>query len=289
LGVIGKSEEKLRPRSAFWRRVLARYVSWVELAGYLLVFALIAGLVAASQIKAEDEFLAIPGEVRLQVKVLRARGDAAVRAIVRSPAAPGGDSRVSQVFYELETAPGRVARASLMRSLEEQRKFARERKQDAVAANVQAMMDRVGGEDGGPSDVRRIAAHSGGAWRLTDLVRVGDVVTSGAVLAVDLNVAGTKVAIDTKSPSVSQKGNKLRAGQPATVTLSLNGAPVSLLGRVVQGGKKNPQVELTDVRPEDMAKIVDFFKAQPDHDGTFAGANVNVLVGEKSWASLIWK
>ncbi len=87
--MIGKSEEKLRPKSIFWRRVIAKYVLWVEVAGYLLVIALFAGLVYAMTIKAEDEFLDIPGDINLAAEVLHAQGNAVVTSILPRAARPG--------------------------------------------------------------------------------------------------------------------------------------------------------------------------------------------------------
>jgi hypothetical protein len=281
--VIGRSEEKLRPKSIFLRRIVAKYVVWVEVIGYLIVVAFVVGLVFASTKKAEDEFLVIPCEVTLSADVLRA--DKSAEIVSLQPAGTPAGNREGLAL--LEESPALVTRTSLLQNLKRQLDFARSQNQEAIAADVAKMIADAQKANNAAPARRPVLSKISGQWYPT--ADSGDVIASGAVLGVVLNPAETEVTLNKQDPAVSKRGNRLKPDQPATITLSAGGVAIQISGKVVEGGKKDPRVRVTGIPSAEAAKIVAFYRQNPGHDGKFTGANTKVLIGEKSWASLIWK
>jgi len=285
--LIGRSEEKLRPRSIFLRRIIARYVVWIEIVGYALVFALFGALIYASQVKADDDFLpSIPGTVNLKLQVVQASKDAQVSAIAPDEAEKR-PARVGTALVTLEESPEIVTRTSLRQNLEKQREFARTQKRDEVVAQIDKMLEQVQPNPAAHSALRPLPAKFTGKW--VPAVKPGQVVTSGTVLGILLSPAETTVDIETKAPPIAQNGGKLKPDQPTTISLTMGKTEVILLGKVTRGGKKNPAIAITEITPAEAAKIMDFYRDNPYQNPSFPTENIKVLVGEKSWASLIWK
>lgn len=283
--MIGRSEEKLRPRSIFLRRIIARYVVWIEIVGYLLVFSLFGSLIFASTMKADDDILVIPGEVDLKIQVFQANKDAEISAV--EPDQTGTLKKAGMPLVTLQEAPEVVSRASLRVNLEKQLAFANAQKQSDVAAQISQMLEQVKANAAAKSALRPMTGSFTGKW--VPAVKAGEVVTSGTVLGILLSPAETTVKVEKKSTPVAQNGGKLQPDQPTTISLSMGTTNVDLAAKVIRGGKTDPEIAVTEIPASEITKIMDFYRDNPAQNPVFPTQNIRVLVGEKSWASLIWK
>ncbi len=262
--------------------LLAKYIGYVEAAGYVLVAAFIAGLIALSTIKAEDETVELQGGYHIPFALAHSP---AACLILDSPAGPESTVRRNDILLEVTQDPRLVSDRLLRTGLEAQARQARDAGHPQLADKLSSLAAELAGRSYPGLQKTIVRAPISGefvAFKHKNEV-AGPNEAAGGVF--DFAAGRIRAA---EWPSDKRLGKKLRAGQTATVTLKLAQDDLmtfhATLVELTPGG-----IIFRPREPEAADKVRIARHIATAAQGPDLAVNLSVLVGIKSWMSLIWQ
>ena len=120
----------------FVKKLLARYVKYIEIIGYAFVILFIAGLVALSYIKAEDEFVNLTGKFEIPTDLIQLDRP---HYVIDQLSDSNSVVDVNAPLFEITGDEKIIADQTILNSLEQQAKTA----QKASQKNLENELNRI--------------------------------------------------------------------------------------------------------------------------------------------------
>lgn len=265
----------------FIKKLLARYVVYVEVTGYAFVILFFGGLVALAFVKAEDEFAVFKGRISLPVQSLRVDCPAVV---LDTQALPGATVNAGQALIDTVTNQVFVTDRMVLDSLDTQIASAARQGRNDLIEQLKPMAESLRTKHYPDLKTDVIIADIPGEfilWCRTNQPITGNI-PAGAVADFTAGiVVVTNIAPDNR------KAAQLKPGQPGTALLKIDGVQKLSLPLIVKSVTKTEVILSFGQIPEsDRATLANWAAAVPPPP---PDADVKILVGWKSWLRLVWR
>jgi len=266
----------------FAKKMLAKYIKYIEIIGYFFVILFIAGLVALSFIKAEDEYVNLNGKYELEVHLLKFENPQYILDL-RSDSS----SIVSANGPLLEITDNEkfIADRTIQTNLEAQLETAQKVKQKKLANNLAAIIQDIEERDYPKLDISVVRTPIRGEFFL--LLDNSDFIPKNEIIGGVFNFEEGFIKV-TEFPADKRLVKKVKQGQAGTATLKLgpvDNVPCSVV--VSDVSKSGILLKMETIPENEKLKIINFIAAHPEE--VAIDVNINVLVGWKSWMRLIWR
>ncbi len=265
----------------FVKKLLAKYIKYIEIIGYFFVILFIAGLVALSFIKAEDEFVNVNGKYEIEFHRLQFEKD---RYILDLRSIPGTTVTTNAPLFELTDDEKFIADRTIQANLESQLKTARKAGQRRLANNLAAVILEIEKKDYPRLNYSVVRSPLEGEFVLLDS---SDFIPAKKVIGGVFNFKEALITV-TELSNDKRQAKKLEVDQSGLATLKLG--PVKTVAcsvRVIEMNDSELLLKTETISDNEQLKIADFIVTHPET--TRIDVNVNVLVGWKSWMRLIWR
>jgi len=265
----------------FVKKLLAKYVKYIEIIGYFFVFLFIAGLVALSQIKAEDEFVSLNGKFEIQKEVFSYPDRQVILNIFADSSAkvePGEN------LLELTNNKKYISDQEIIKNLEKQIKTAREVADNNLVNRFSDIHSDIKSRTYPSLNTEKVQSKLSGNF--FPFVLQDDIIEHNQIIGGVFDFENCTIKV-SEFPVDKQQKKKLKSGQTATATLNLgfeNSDSFSVLMTVI--GENEMIFDPEELSFEHKQKISSFFAIESGKDMT---VNLSVLVGSKSWMNLIWR
>ncbi len=266
----------------FIKKLLARYVTYIEIIGYAFVLLFIAGMIALSYIKAEDEFVNLQGKFEVPADLIQFdRAHYLIDQLSDSNAVVAANAPLIEVTDDEKF----IAEQTILNNLQGQAVIA----QTAAQKNLEQQLDQIISNLIQKSypylSMYTVRAKIGGDFLITDLA--GDLIPPKKVIGGVFDFDNNLVHV-TEFPPDRQLRRKLKLGQTGTAMLKLGLIEsVSLPVVLVSLNEQEAYLHATEISQDAKFKIAKFLSDHPETNQIEAA--VSVLVGWKSWMRLIWR
>ena len=265
----------------FVKKLLAKYVKYIEIIGYSLVFLFIAGLVALSTIKAEDEYVNLTGTFEISFFFIPSETRQFIIDVIAEPDSivQPGDDLLRLTDHERFTAD-----QSIRINLEAQIEKAREHSDFQLAGKLSPIVSDLKRKTYPDLKMRTITSPIQGVFILFH--NEGEVVGEEDKMGGVFNFNEGMIRV-TEFPADKRMKKKLKKDQTATVTLSAGPQEsISLSAVLVEHKDQEVMFRLEKMSTDNMVKIAHFLSTQAE--GSAIEVNISVLVGSRTWMNLIW-
>jgi hypothetical protein len=266
----------------FVKKLLAKYVIYIEIIGYLLVFLFIAGLVALSFIKAEDEYVNLTGAYEIKSHQISFEKRNYIIDLLSEP-----DSllRANSPLMEITDDEKFIADQIIFNHLEVQLEEARKASAKTIERQLSSIMDKIERELYPRLNLKVIRTPVEGRFLL--LEHDDDLIPENKIIGGVYDFENSIIRV-TQFPADNRIKKKLKPDQSGSAILQLNvnetaQVPISLT--VVD--KNEAVFDVGQISRENMYKIAEHLSS--GDDDAIINANINLLVGSKSWMRLIWR
>jgi len=252
----------------FVKKILAKYVKYIEIIGYGFVLLFIAGLVALSFIKAEDEFVHLNGRYEMPLfvpKFSQPHCLVAVHADSAAMIAPGAP------LFEITGDTIFCAEKAILADLQIQARRARISARPELARQLEAVIEHT--PLAAPTGVRLIRSEIAGQFFWLDATGAGGV----------FDFAQSALSV-TEFPPDRRQQKKLQMNQTGTATFPAAG--LSLPVKLVQLTEHEAIFHVDSLKTIDKIQLAQAL-AQSETGGI--PASLAVRVGWRSWMELIWR
>ncbi len=264
------------------KKILAKYVNYIEIISYAFVVLFIGGLIALSKIKAEDEYVPLQGRFELTSQLLEFPGE---RFITDRPLATGTPVSAGDILLEVTADKRYIADKEILENLREQIGKARETSQRDLTVSLTTIADGLRRRTYPNLATEKIRATLQGELILlateSDFIRADS--AAGGVF--DFENCGFRV---TEFPPDRSLYKKLETGQNGTATLrSATGEAIEVPVLLQSVTEEEALFSCTDLTDELKRALATFVAHLPTAQET--SATLSVLVGWKSWMSLLFR
>ena len=266
----------------FIKKLLARYVKYIEIIGYVFVILFIVGLVALSYIKAEDEFVNLQGKFEVPADLIRLDRPHYITGQLSDSNAVVA---VNAPLFEISDDEKFIADQTILTGLEQQAATAR----NASQKNLEQELNRIISELAQkkyPSLARStLRSNISGDFIITQLENnfIPENMIIGGVFDFDDNL----VRVMDFPPDKRMK-RKLKLGQTGTATLKLGPVEsISLSVSLISLDEKEATFQSAEISKAVKLKVAKYISSNPNNNQI--ETNISVLVGWISWMRLIWR
>jgi hypothetical protein len=253
----------------FVKKILVKYVKYIEIIGYSFVLLFIAGLVALSFIKAEDEFVHLNGNYEITIFVPELKplhGLVAVHADSFATVEPGAP------LFEITEDAAYCTGQAILSDLRNQADAARANAQPELAQQIESILHQH--PPAPPAATRQIHAEIAGEFLWLDATAVGGV----------FDFAHSTLRVSEFPPDRRQK-KQLEPNQTGTATFPA--IKLTLPVKLVQLTEHEAVFAIDSLRTSDKIQLAAALaKSEP---GARLPVNLAVHVGWRSWMQLIWR
>lgn len=264
------------------KRLLAKYIKYIEIIGYAFVGLFVAGLIALSFIKAEDEWLALNGQFTLPSHVIRfAEPGYLLEMPADSVTRVQSQARLARITFD----PVYSRDQTLLRHLEQQIATARDGGDLVVIEQLQRLVQTLKKRSYPKLSVQMVTAPASGEF-LT-FFPAHTALPAQTALGVVLDYAHSSVQVTDFSANPQAQG-KLKPGQTGTATVKLNPLEsLSLPISVTEVNAKTATMQVDSLTTDQKFKLAHYLAVNPASSGI--PVNLAVLAGWRSWMKLIWR
>lgn len=252
----------------FVRKLLAKYVKYIEIIGYAFVLLFIAGLVALSFIKAEDEFVHLNGRYEMPLFVPKFSQP---HCLVTAHADSYATIAPEAPLFEITGDTSFCAEKAILADLQIQASRARTSARPELARQLEAIIAHT--PLAAPNGVRLIRSDIAGEFFYLDETAVGGVF--------DFSQSALSV---TEFPPDRRQQKKLQVNQTGTAIFPAAG--LSLPVKLVQLTEHESIFRIDSLKITDKNKLAAAL-AKSENGGI--PASLAILVGWRSWMELIWR
>jgi len=265
----------------FVKKLLAKYIAYIEIIGYAFVLLFIAGLVALSFIKAEDEYVNLNGLVDIEHQWLTF-GQPHFILDLRSQ--PGQTVAAGDPLLEVTADEKFLADRTIQSNLDSQLETAQNAGMRALADKLTSIILDIESRDYPSLDIAVVRSQIDGYFVLVDSA---DFLPATKKIGGVFNFEEGTIRI-TAFPADKRLVKKVKPGQTGQATVALG--PVDKApchASVIEVTKSEIVLKMETINEHDRLKIIEFLAA--DSVEQALSVNVNLLVGWKSWMRLIWR
>jgi hypothetical protein len=265
----------------FVKKLLAKYVKYIEIIGYLFVLLFIAGLVALSQIKAEDEFVSLNGIFEIEKEIISFPKKQIILNVFAesSVKVKPGDNLI-----ELTDNKKYISDHEIIKDLENQIKLAREVSDNNLVNKFSNILNEIQNRNYPNLDIEKIQSKLPGDY--FPFVQKNEITEINQTIGGVFGFENGTIRV-SEFPVDQQQKKKLKSGQTGTATLKLgfeNSNSISVL--MSEFSEREMIFELEDLSLENKQKIATSLAQNEDE---YISVTLSVLVGSKSWMNLIWR
>lgn len=266
----------------FIKRLLAKYVKYIEIIGYAFVILFIAGMIALSYIKAEDEFVNLNGKFEIPTDLIKLdRRHYVIDQLSDSNAVV---SRNAPLF-EITDDKKFIADQTILSNLEQQAETARKASQKKLENELDGIIAELVQKNYPRLVMSTLRSKISGDFIITELEK--DLISANEIIGGVFDFENNLVRV-TDFPADKSIKRKLKLGQTGTATLKLG--PVESISFpifLVTIDEKVVYFHSADISKEHKFKIAKYICSNPGD--VQIDASVSILVGWKSWMRLIWR
>ncbi|MFZ5518794.1 MAG: hypothetical protein ACOY90_19345 [Candidatus Zhuqueibacterota bacterium] len=265
----------------FVKKLLAKYIKYIEIIGYAFVLLFIAGLVALSFIKAEDEYVNLNGLFEVEHQWLTFEQP---HFILDLRSESGQTVAAGDPLLEVTADEKFLADRTIQSNLEAQLETAENAGMSALAGRLSSIIMDIESRDYPELDIAVVRSQIDGYF---DLVDSSDYIPAGKKIGGVFNFGESTIRV-TAFPADKRLVKKVKPGQSGQATIALAPAVNALcVVSVVDVTKSEIVLKMETISEKDRLKLIEFLTARSDEQAL--AANVNLLVGWKSWMRLIWR
>jgi hypothetical protein len=266
----------------FVKKLLAKYVKYIELVGYAFVILFIAGLVALSYIKAEDEFVNLNGKFEIPTDMIKLDHP---HYVIDQLSDSNTVVNVNAPLFEITSDEKFIANQTILNNLEQQADAARKASRKNLEKELNRIISDLLQKEYPKLEISTLQSKISGDFIITqlenDLIPENEVI--GGVFDFDNNLIRV---IDF--PADKRMKKKLKLDQAGTATLKLGPVEsINLSVFLVSLNEKEACFHSSDISKDIKFKIAKYICSNSEKNQI--EANINVLVGWKSWMRLIWR
>ena len=266
----------------FVKKLLAKYVKYIEIIGYGMVFLFIAGLVALSTIKAEDEFVNLTGQYDISSSLIISPQRLFIIDVLADTfqiVGPGGD--LLEVAEDDRYVSDRVIRKNLEEQVEEAREFGNTQLVRRLTAIISELKSRNYPE----LYKRTLKSPISGDFVL--FKNKTDVVPNDIPIGGVFDFEDGQIRV-TEFPADKRMKRKLKPDQIATVNLRLGEEKTLSQDAIITANRDDVVVlELKGMSNEDKRNIAHYISRHAQVMSV--DVSISVLVGARTWMNLIWR
>lgn len=266
----------------FIKKLLAKYVKYIEIIGYVFVILFIAGMVALSYIKAEDEFVNLNGKFEIPTELIKLdRPHYVIDQLSDSNTVVSANSQL----FEITDDEQFIADQTILTNLEQQAEAARNASRKNLENEFNGIIAELAQKNYPWLAMSTLRSKISGDFIITQLTN--NLIPADEVIGGVFDFKNNLVRI-TDFPADKRMRKKLELGQTGTATLKLSPIEsISIPVFLVTMDEDFVIFRSTEISKEVKFKIANYFCSNPGESQIEAG--VNVLVGWKSWMRLIWR
>jgi len=266
----------------FVKKLLAKYVKYIEIVGYGLVFLFIAGLVALSTIKAEDEFINLTGRYDISSSLIISPQRLFIIDVLADTfqvVGPGSD--LLEVVEDERFVSDQVIRKNLEKQVEEAGEFGNTQ----VVRRLSAIITELNSRNYPGLHRRTLKAPISGDFVL--FKNKADVVPKDTPIGGVLDFEDGQIRV-TEFPADKRLKRKLKPDQVATVKLILGEEETLSQDATLTLHRDDVVVlELKGMSNEDKRIIAHYIFRHSE--AISIEVSISVLVGARTWMNLIWR
>lgn len=266
----------------FTKKLLAKYVTYIEIIGYGFVLLFVAGMIALSYIKAEDEFVTLQGKFEVPADLIQFdRTHYLIDQLSDSNTVVDANAPLLEVTDDEQF----IAEQTILNNLQGQVVIA----QTANQKNLEQGLNRIIADliqRRYPSlRMSTVRAKIAGDFLITNLA--SDLIPQKKIIGGVFNFDSNLIRV-AEFPPDRQVRRKLKLGQTGTATLKLSPVEsINLPVVLVSLSEKEAYFHSAEISKELKFKIAQNLCSNPETNQI--EASINVLVGWKSWMRLIWR
>ncbi len=266
----------------FVKKLLARYVKYIEIIGYAFVILFIAGLVALSYIKAEDEFVNLNGKFEIPTDLIQFdRSYYVIDQLSDSNSVASANAPLLKITDDERF----IADQTILNNLEQQADVARNAARRNLEKQLQPIIEKLVQKKYPYLEKSTLRSKISGDFIITDLEN--DFIPSNKVICGVFDFENNLVRV-TDFPADKRMKRKLKLGQTGIATLKLSPIEsISLSVSLISLDEKEAIFQSTGISKEVKFKVAKYLCSNPNNNKI--DANISVLVGWKSWMRLIWR
>lgn len=266
----------------FTKKLLAKYVQYIEIIGYFFVLLFIAGLFALSFIKAEDEFIQLSGELEMQIFIPEI-----VLPIYLTKSLTDSIIKVQpgDTIFTFSCQEKMLQDQMLLQNLIRQIEGLKLESDNDILMRLNEIINKIKTRKYPDVENRPIISPIQGVFfnfinstpQLVEQRPVGGV----------FDFQSTRIVVN-QLPVDRQMVRKLKAGQSGTANLNFHsGNSIQVSVTLLEINETRAILKINSFPHLEQKKFaLEFCKEPPK---TNFSANISVLVGWKSWMRLIWR
>ncbi|MDW7679095.1 MAG: hypothetical protein SCK70_00905 [bacterium] len=264
------------------KKILAKYVNYVEIVGYGFVLLFIAGLIALSFIKAEDEFVALEGVFQIKFQMLTFNRS---HYLVEQIANTNQKVIAGQPLIRVTDDEDFIANQRIKIHLDEQMRIAESAGKTQLLQRLESIRSELTENRIASGKGEVIRSRLDGEFLLfeSDSRIIEAQIPCGGVF----DFQGSMIRVTTFPPD-KRLVRKLKIGQQGSASIHLT-SPHAVTVRVKLDAidDSEAQFSLIELSQSQKNEIAMFFATHPEQ--TELKTSLKILVGYKSWMRLIWR
>ncbi|HEX9971310.1 MAG TPA: hypothetical protein VGD14_04490 [bacterium] len=266
----------------FVKKLLARYVKYIEIIGYAFVILFIAGLVALSYIKAEDEFVTLNGKFEIPTDLIQLDRS---HYVIDQLSDSNSVVDVNAPLFEITGDEKIIADQTILNSLEQQAKTAQKASQKNLENELNRIISDLVQKKYPYLEKSTLRSKISGDFIITQLVN--DIIPENQAIGGVFDFDKHLVRV-TDFPADKRMKRKLKLGQTGIAALKLSPIEsISLSVSLISLDEKEAIFQSTEISKEVKFKVAKYLCSNPNNNKI--DTNISVLVGWKSWMRLIWR
>jgi len=275
------NKKRRNSMNRFVKKLLAKYVKYIEIIGYALVFLFIAGLIALSKIKAEDEYVNLNGNYEFETFLIQFDTP---KYIIDQLSDSNSVVQANDPLFEITDDERFIADQSILDNLEIQVETANKASRRDVADKLSSVILDIEKRKYKYLKLSTVRSKITGEFILVNLNK--DFVPEHEIIGGVFDLKNSIIRV-TEFPVDKRMKKKLKPDQAGTANLKL-GLVESIDISITLDSLNNEEAvfHITEIPEDAKIKIARYISSFP---GQTIQANVNVLVGWKSWMNLIWR
>ncbi len=266
----------------FVKKLLAKYVIYIEIIGYLLVILFIGGLIALSFIKAEDEYVNLNGHLLLNAELLVFEKEHyLIDVLSETNSSVNKRSPLLEITDDPKFITDRVMLTTMETQIEKVRQLSRTDLEDQLSAIIYDLEEKTY-----PNlRLNTIRTSISGDYILFQPER--DLLKMNTAIGGVFDFSNAHIIVP-QLPADRSQARKLKAEQSGAATILLGAVntrtvPVTLI-RVAEDSAVARIDEWTIVQKNEIARY--FANLKNDEK---ISVSLRIKVGWKSWMNLIWR
>lgn len=266
----------------FIKKLLARYVTYIEIIGYGFVLLFVAGMIALSYIKAEDEFVNLQGKFEVPADLIQFDR---THYLIDQLSDSNAVVEINAPLFEVTDDEQFIAEQTILSNLEGQVEIARKVAQKNLEQRLNQIITDLIPKRYPSLRMSTVRAKIAGDFLITDLAN--DLIAPHKIIGGVFDFDNNLIRV-AEFPPDRQARRKLKLGQTGTATLKLSPVEsIQLAVVLVSLSETEAYLHATEISQDARFKIAQHLSNNPETNQI--EASVSVLVGWKSWMRLIWR